>query len=391
MNIAIKFTIAASAMALVAACGGGGSPQVTMNSVVQPIKAASLSLSSYENKMAAINAIGPLSLIDTFGTKLANQFLHSNSFAYGNFFNDGNYAMVAHSFEYDWTAATANKKGRIYFYKFERGSWIDQTPALIDNTEGCLHPRKAIVADFNQDSRPDIFFACTGVDQPPFSGERSLMLMSNTLGKYTKIFIEASSPSYTHGASAADVNGDGYPDIAITDSGRYNGIGGIGFFLNNKNGSFTFTNTLIPSIDLRKTAYTAELIKFPGRNAYDLFLSGHSSDTQYNQEAVVALNNGFGNLTKVISFPSVSSYGLTLDIIHYNGYAYLLRTIDTNPGFYSAVAIQKVKYPEMTNSEVFYTHRGFYPKGNSTWVNWLAIYNGKIVAPDADYGLNLTP
>lgn len=398
---------------MLSACGGGGggsTTNVTASTAagstsgsgdtpaapapaptVQPTKAASLSLSSYENKMAAINSIGPLSLTDTFGSALGNSFLHSNSLAYGDFFGDGNYALVAHSFEYDWTAATADKKGHIYFYRQANGKWIDNTSALIDDTSGCLHPRKAVVADFNQDGRPDVFFACTGIDQPPFSGEPSLLLLSNKAGKFTKHFYQSKSPNYTHGASAADINGDGYPDLVITDHGTYDGRGGIGFYINNRDGTFTFTNSLIPGIDLRKTAYTAELIKFPGRNAYDLFLSGHSSDPQYNQNPQIVINDGTGKFSSSVSFPSVPGYGLALDVIHHNGHAYLLRTIDTNPDFYRAVVIQKVKYPEMTSSEVIYTHTGSFPKANSTWVNWIGVWNGKIVAPDADYGLSISP
>jgi hypothetical protein len=40
------------------------------------------------------------------------------------------------------------------------GAWVDQTSRLLTDTTGCLHPRKAIVADFNGDDVPDVFIAC---------------------------------------------------------------------------------------------------------------------------------------------------------------------------------------------------------------------------------------
>lgn len=387
-----KLSLLAVLAASVVGCGGGGGSSADSSGTTgEDVKISdNLSLSSYENKMAAISAIGPISFQNTFGSGLATKFLNSNSLAYGDFFGDGKYALVEHSFEYDWTAATADKIGQIYFYQQIDGKWVDKTSELIADTVGCLHSRKAIVADFNQDERPDVFFACSGIDQNPFGGEPSLLLTSNAQGKYTKSFLSSDTLTYTHGASAADINGDGYPDIAITDLGCGSNRGGIGFFVNNQDGTFTFNKSLLPAIELCKNAFTAELIKFPGRNAYDLFLSGHGSTPEYDLVPQVVINDGDGNFSTTSILPDIETYGLALDTIYYNGFLYLLRTIDTSPGFYSATAIQKIKYPEMTNSELIYTHSGNYSNGTA-WVNWIGIHNGRIVAPNSDYGLSIMP
>jgi hypothetical protein len=120
-----------------------------------------------------------------------------------------------------------------------------------------LHARKSIVSDFNLDGKPDIFINCTGIDAPPFNGEDSLLLLSNGSGKYEKKFIKWAKPgtkTYTHGSSAADMNGDGLPDIVVTDNqaGIYNGIGVL---INKGNGSFDFNELLINGDAIGKTAY----------------------------------------------------------------------------------------------------------------------------------------
>ena len=73
---------------------------------------------------------------------------------------------------------------------------------------GCIHPRKAIVADFNGDGRPDIFVACHGYDATPFPGEANKVVLSQPNGTYVTSNASA-DVGFHHGAAAADLNGDG--------------------------------------------------------------------------------------------------------------------------------------------------------------------------------------
>lgn len=400
---------------ILVACGGGSgsssgssvssSPAQPPTSEFTPIKAAPLSLSSYENRIASVEIMGQLSLIDNFGavktgssinylSTLAQQYHFSNSWAYGDFFGDGNYALIAHSFEYDFTVATKENLGRIKFYKQSANGWVDSTSEILTKNEGCLHPRKLIVSDFNLDNKPDVFINCTGVDSPPFPGEASRLLMSRADGKYDNQAISWASNgagTYTHGSSAADINGDGYADIVVTDHVPSSAYMGTGALINNKDGTFTFKPTIFSGVLPNKTSYTAELIKVANRNHYDLFLSGHGSDaSNANYLPQIFENDGNGNFSNPKVFPVVSGYGLGLDVIYDGGYFYILRTTDSGTvcceNFYSAALIQKVKYPEMTPTDIIYDHKGNYVN-NSSWVNWIAFKGRNVVSMDADFGL----
>jgi hypothetical protein len=118
---------------------------------------------SYENKMAAAMVVG--------AQVLPGEVQAANAVAYADFFQDGTYSMVTHTLVYDPSKpSTSNDYGTVHFYKMAGGRWVDHSRDILKNQAGCLHPRKAIVADFNRDGKPDVFFACHGFDAPPFPG-----------------------------------------------------------------------------------------------------------------------------------------------------------------------------------------------------------------------------
>jgi hypothetical protein len=67
--------------------------------------------------------------------------------------------------------------------------------------------RWAVALPNNRDGRPDVYFACHGVDASPFPGEQPRVLLSQPDGTYKNVTIPITC--YCHGASAADINGDG--------------------------------------------------------------------------------------------------------------------------------------------------------------------------------------
>jgi hypothetical protein len=184
---------------------GGTSKQSATLMVALPVQK-----SSYENKIAAATAIGAQPI-------KAAEFTEDNAVAFADFFQDGTYSMVSHSLEYNVSdPTTANKLGHIHFWKSEDGKWVDHTANLLADNTGCLHARKAVVADFNADGKPDVFFACNGFDAIPFPGERPHYLLSQSDGSYKN--ITASTQCACHGAAAVDFNGNGYADVVVTDN-----------------------------------------------------------------------------------------------------------------------------------------------------------------------------
>jgi hypothetical protein len=362
----------ANAYTLTCTGAGGSANQTATLTVPIPVQK-----SSYENKAVAGESIG--------AQKLPNEVVQGNAVAFADFFQDGSYSMVTHSLEYSpQDSSTANKFGHIHFWKSVNGSWVDNTSKVLADNSGCLHPRKAIVADFNGDGLPDVFFACHGFDAPPFPGESPHILLSQADGTYKNTILPISC--FCHSATAADVNGDGYPDILVAD----NIVQQEPFFLiNNKDGTFTRDLTRLPSDAKFKPIFTTELIDFGHTGKYDVFLGGHEQDPNVSWPATILPNDGTGryiSTTRVV-LPSAQGYGFPTDIVYKAGAIYLARTIDSSTNFYRGAAVQKITYPSLA-SQTLYQHTVAYPSG-TLWINWIIANGGNITALDVAYSISI--
>lgn len=351
---------------------GGSSP---VPSPPIPVKA-----SSYENKIAAGAALGPQNM--PAGS--------NNAYAFADFFQDGNYALVSHSLVYAQTR-DPSLMGSISFYRMEAGQWVDRTSQLLADTSGCLHARKALVADFNGDGKPDVFFACHGYDFPGgFSGEQQRVLLSQPNGKYRNVVVPVTC--FCHGASAVDFRGDGLADIVVTD----NLIRLTPFFLKNQgDGTFAVDTTRLmgnsstgqdPESLFTKSIFTAEFIDFSGTGRYDLFLAGNepgSNGTATRFEFVPQILKNDGNNsfigTEKRKLPVNATYGIVLDIVFIDGKIHLSRSGLKQPErYYTEAVVEEVDYATLS-SRITYYHSGVFPGQVSfvQWINWLISYQGK--------------
>lgn len=345
--------------------------------------------SSYENKVAAAQVVG--------AQWLPPEVAGGNAVAFADFFQDGSYSMVTHTLEYipEWSQT---KFGHIKFYKrAANGSWVDNTAALLKDTQGCLHPRKAVVADFNGDGKPDVFFACHGFDRDPFPGEQPHILLSQADGTYQNKTLPVTC--FCHSATAVDYRNDGYADIIVTD----NMVQGTPFFLtNNRDGTFKVDTARLPSELKYKRIFSIEAIDFDQRGFYDVWIGGNepgatagATTTEYDTAPRILKNDGKGNYPSSLirDLPIVPDYGLPLDIVVNQGKLYLLRTNigggPTNYGlsFYTTAAVQVIDY-KTGASTVPYVHSGPYANG-MPWVNWLIPVKDKVLSMDAAYGITL--
>lgn len=240
LKVATALAIGVSAV-LVSACGGGGGGSTASAPVAASTPAAiktpiPVQKSSYLNKVTAAQAIGP--------QPLPSEVTSGNAVAFADFFQDGTYSMVTHTLEYNSSdPSTANNFGHIHFYKNVNGTWVDHTSDILSNNVGCLHPRKAIVADFNGDGKPDVLFACHGFDASPFPGEQMHMLLSQPDGTYKNVTLPFTG--FFHSASAADYSGKGFADIVVVDPLK---AATPYFLIDNGDGTFTKSATRLPPV-----------------------------------------------------------------------------------------------------------------------------------------------
>jgi hypothetical protein len=336
---------------------------------------------SYENRMAAGNQSAGK------GLPYRPPGYLTSATAYGDFFQDGSYAMVSHTLEYDpANVSTANAFGHVAFFaKDAAGKWVDRTSELLADTQACLHPRKASIADFNGDGQPHVFFACHGFDSSPFPGEQPHVLLSQPSGKYKNVTLPQAC--FCHSASAADLNGDGKPDVVVTDTS----VALKPYVLINDGNGETFTQDfgrMPASLNGGGMVYSLELID-TGSGKPDLFFgvgTPPGSDPA-NPSPVGAVPNGIlkndgdGRFltTAIQGLPNPPgstgiTYGLALDFMVVNGYVYypqINNAWDASNPFYANTIVHKARLSDLSVTTL-YEHFGAYNNG-ITWFPWLAL------------------
>jgi len=166
------------------------------------------------------------------------------------------------------------------------GQWIDITETFMTDNHGCVGgANKSLIADFNRDGRPDIFFLCTG---PKWNADGSVLthqpggisfwLVSQPDGKYRTQHMNYSA--YAHGGSAGDINSDGYPDVVFSNGGVIVVNGQrqeqyLTVLLNDKNGGFLRRDDIITIPDsLRHQSINAvELIDVDDDGLLDILVA----------------------------------------------------------------------------------------------------------------------
>ncbi len=307
--------------------------------------------------------------------------------AFGNFSGSGRLDLFTATVTYSpnsSTPATATASLFEFWRKQADGSFVKDTQ-LLASAAGCIHPRKAIVADFNGDGRPDIFVACHGYDAAPFPGERPKLLLSQPNGSYV---TQDAFPDigFFHSASAADLNGDGLPDVVVVNpSDPAVAI----VFLNQGNGTFRREAAgRLPLSIGGKNYFSIELVDVDGDGKVDLVMGGHEFE---GATTAVFLNPGNSNFSAAtpISIPAVANEGVVLDFTVTGADAtralWVLRTSGGDGTFYQSRTIQKVLWPSLTSSVPLLQRQ-------ANWFPWLipATVNGQNVMTSEDASVNVS-
>ena len=279
------------------------------------------------------------------------------------------YFVAEQQYKDNQTAKTASNSDFKLYTGTGKGYTLN-TKLLNGAGKGCIHPRKAVVNDFNRDGRMDVFVLCHGWDKPPFPGERNKLVLSQPGGTY-EVKDAAKNVGFFHGGDSADFNGDGNPDIIVTNNFDQSPLH---VWLGDGKCGFKATTKTIPfSLKHRGGYFTATLPDIDGDGRFDLFVGGHEFDNAPSEVYLNDAKSGF-HAGKKIKIPAVKGRGVVLDAIATgpvgNRKIWILRTSGGDGTFYEGVCIQSYELAS-GQSKLEHCDR------TSKWFPWLITWTSQ--------------
>ena len=401
----MKTLIGVALSLLLVACGSSGGGGSSSNSAETNhnlfLSGSNISLSSYINTKELATYSSNFPNINAAGIPEYNSLAYS-FFRYG----DGTEGAFTNVVIYDTatqTPATASP-ARMTFWAKNGNVWTSQNivdPASVPN---CIHPRKSLPADYNRDGIMDFVLVCHGWDTAPlFPGERNRIVLSQPNGQYRIDYLNA-DVGFWHGGASQDFNGDGYPDLALTDSRT------VSVYINNGQGQFPVKSTDYTITVNNQQHYSLELVDVNRDGKFDVLLGGHEFSGMPTTIVFNPGNNRFaGARAQVI--PSVPGAGVVLDFtyVESTNSIFVVRTGDgwgaesipcnrvwTNDGltwytppdcshasFYKGVLIQRYSLTNNTSSVLFSQLDWTDSRTNWPWMPWGRVRNGEF---NSDWG-----
>ena len=299
-------------------------------------------------------------------------------FAIADFTQEGKYSVAAFQSKFSsnamLTIGHADMPAKMYItQRNAAGVYMDITTKLI-KTEAdrytCETPSYAIVADFNNDDKPDIFVACTGPDFQVVPGINQrgdvpqFAYISQPDGTYKQ--WKSTRTAYAHQCSAGDITGDGNVDVVCVDP--FAGYTQPFTFVGDGKGGFTTDDTRF--LRVKGSIYGIELISTTGNGKLDVLLGGVTpnaddwADGWYNN--VIIKNNGSGYFTinTPIVLPTSTSpmlingkhysYSGAMDVVVNNGFIYILQ----GTAFVGSTAIRKISLSNVSDQSLIFENLG---------------------------------
>lgn len=273
---------------------------------------------------------------------LEGQLAWSAALARADFTGTGRFSLFATWGTYDTNKPIAEATPGVFgFWSIEDDGSMQPIPGLIDTPVGCLHPRKAAVADFNRDGRPDILVACHGYDAPPFPGEAMYLVSSTPSGVYASRPLSGFT-GFFHGAAAADLDGDGWIDIVATDGQPAQ----LRQFRNRGDGSFEEVPDAFPPLP-EGGYFTVEILDVDGDGHLDVLAGGHE---YYGATTLFIRGDSTGNFRQAqkVVLPAMPDAGVALDFVKIGSTLWVGRTNAGPSGFYTRLGMQAVDLSTMT-------------------------------------------
>jgi FG-GAP-like repeat len=301
-------------------------------------QAKKLSLSSYKNSKE----------LDFFSTDFPKDpygynFLNATAYTFFKY-PDGSQGILNSELKYNVNTETITTATRtvLTFWKKIKTNWIKSPIQINYKVPTCIHSRKILVSDFNNDGSVDFAIMCHGWDASPFPGELAAILLSQPDGSYNHEAL-STDVGFWHGGASEDFNGDGFPDIALTHtiqspSTKY----GFTVYINDGKGKFTKSNEyIIPNFT---KAFHIELVDVNSDGKFDVLAGGHD----WEESSKIMINPGNNNFENAqqITIPAIKGAGVLTDFVYSktNNSIYICRTGDgQNNGtvFYEGLWLQK--------------------------------------------------
>lgn len=185
---------------------------------------------------------------------------------------DGNTDIIFTGITYPWVEG-GPRGPQFGLVLFNNG---DNTFTLAEGeSPGSEAARKILSEDFNGDDILDIYIADHGFDADPFPGFKNQLMLGTGNG-----FTDASDrlpniEAFTHGAAAADIDGDGDLDILSLNSDDL--AEELSYFLiNDGAANFTLNRQRLPATlsdtTMLQSSFSAELADFDGDSFPDLLI-----------------------------------------------------------------------------------------------------------------------
>lgn len=292
-------------------------------------------------------------------------------FQYGN----GNKGLLTHEHQYRTQTDSLDqaKPGSINFYVMSSSDWVKADIKINYKSEPCIHARKIVAADFNNDNVIDFALMCQGYDAMPFPGERMKILLSRSENEYD-LDVLHDDVDFHHGGASEDFNGDGLPDLLVGT------MRSPKLYLNIGNGKFKYERTYS---QIRR-AFSIELVDVNGDNKFDILSGAHEWETP----TTILLNDGKNEFGYFDSFtiPPVLGAGNILDFIFSksDNCLYIVRTggdKEDKVRWYQGVFIQKLCDK---NAEVIYANKDWIDPTRKrykfTSIRWMIELDGELVS-----------
>jgi hypothetical protein len=165
---------------------------------------------------------------------------------------------------------------------------------------GIIQPKTMILADFNEDGRPDVFIGSDGFTYPAGVGRNRLFLSAGDGQLADATSNLPADQGFAFSVASADVNGDGHADLFV-DYPFSNGAPPPEIWLGNGRGHFSNEMAAFPpTISQPGHSYaTGAFADVNGDGAPDLVLGAFDQTTS----SAVLLNDGSGHFTTALPLP----------------------------------------------------------------------------------------